>query len=397
MLGDRLALDRVAAAFDVRQAPTGWTIRKFELTSPVASLKAEGTVPSLEGTPSQLQGRVDLAALAKMLPHAMRLRDGLALDQGVLNLRVDLTNRAGAERAELVASLDDFAAIEAGRRVVLREPVRLNGRAGRSNQKVTVEMLEVKAAGVDLTAGGDLEAGVKLSGNVDLVALTAQLRDVLDLGAFDLSGHARVGGDYRRTGDAYKARFAAECKALKVAGLTAEPIVRDLLRLDASAVGPAKADGLPADWQEARLDLKAGDLKLDLAATSKDGDVAMVGGAGMDVASPVPGRLEAKAAFRRNGPVFEVEEPGPGSPRPTRKAASGTVATAIKGRLDLSTGEGECSRRSRACPSRRSASGPKGRSSPGSVGPMSRSRSTRAWSATSPLSTGSSRPGPARP
>ena len=121
----------------------------------------------IDGTPAQLRGRVDLAALAKMLPNAMRLRDGLALDRGTASLRVDLTTAGGRRPARAGRpSLDDFAATEAGRAVTLRQPVRLTGKAVRTPEKVAVEALEVKAAGVDVTAGGDLEAGVKLSGTV---------------------------------------------------------------------------------------------------------------------------------------------------------------------------------------------------------------------------------------
>ena len=204
--GDRLALDRVSTACDLDQSSTGWTIRKFEVTSPVAVLSANGLVPAVEGTPARLHGHVDLAALAKMLPNAMRLRDGLALARGSAVFRLDVSTVGTDQRADVIASLEDFEAIEAGRRVALREPARLTGSATRSKEnKVTVERLEVKAAGVDLTAGGNLEEGVNLKGTVDLVALMAQLRDVLDLGTFGLSGHARLAADYRRLGDSYKA------------------------------------------------------------------------------------------------------------------------------------------------------------------------------------------------
>ena len=241
LLGDTLALDRVVVACDSEQSSTGWTIGKFELTSAVATLHGEGSIPALDGTPTRLGGRVDLAALAKMMPNALRLRDGLTLDRGTANVRADLTSSKGSDRVELAASLDDFAASEAGRPIRLREPVRLTGRASRAGGKVAVESLEVKAAGVDVTAGGDLQAGVKLSGTVDLVALMAQLRDVLDLGAYDLSGHARLAADYRHAGDSFKGRFAADCKDLKIVGATAEPIVRDLVRLDASCLGTVRA------------------------------------------------------------------------------------------------------------------------------------------------------------
>ena len=282
--------------------------------------------------------------------------------------------------------------------MTLREPVRLTARAVRAPDKVSVESVELKAAGIDVTGGGDLEAGVKLSGTVDLVALTAQLRDVLDLGAFDLSGHARLAADYQKVGESFKGRFAADCKDLKVVGMTAEPIVRDLVRLDASAVGPAGPDGMPGDWQEARLDLKAGDLKLDLARDlegrgrgdgrrRRDGrglarrpagsrrrrhSAARVLGLDID---ELAGRAHAE---RPQGRAGGRRPGGPGAPRP-------------------GLGRRACSSRSRASPSGPSASGREGPGSRAWVGPMSRSSSKRPSSATSPRSTACSRPGRARP
>jgi translocation and assembly module TamB len=340
--GDRLVLDKVVAACDAQQSATGWTIRKLDLTSPVGTLRGEGMVPAIEGTPARLQGQVDLAALAKMLPNAMRLRDGLTLERGNATLKLDLTTLDSLERLELVASLDDFAAKEAGHPVVLRKAALVTAKAVRAREKVTVEAIEVKAAGVDLKASGDLETGVKLSGTVDLAGLVAQLRDVLDLGGFDLSGQARMGADYRRTGEAYLGRLAAECQDLKIVGLTAEPIVRDLVRLDGSARGATHADGTPVDWQEAKLAVKAADLTMDLASTSEDQAIGLVASLGMDVASPVPGRLGATAKFQHKGSVFEFAELNaaitPSDPKAA--AALGVVGLAVTGQFDLASGEG---------------------------------------------------------
>src|SRR5262249_44567936 len=78
--GDRLRLDRVAAAWEVGQTSRGWTVRRLELTSPIATISAEGALTEQPGASSRIEGRVDLAALARQLPHALRLRDGLSLE-----------------------------------------------------------------------------------------------------------------------------------------------------------------------------------------------------------------------------------------------------------------------------------------------------------------------------
>ena len=338
--GDRLAFDRVAAACDLSGTSTGWVARKLELTSPVATLSGSGSIPALGGSPSTLRGKVDLAALARSLPNAMRLRDGLTLERGSVSIRADVTSAEGLDRLDLAASLDDFAATEAGRAVGLRKPVFVTARGRRKDQKVTVEALEVKASGIDVTAGGDLDSGVKLSGTVDLAAVVDQIRDVIDLGTLDLAGRARVAADYHHAGGSFKGRVAAEIQGLKVVGPAAEPFVREKVRLDASANGPSRPDGLPGDWREARLDLKAGETKLDVRATSADAGLGLVAGFETLVESPVAGRFDAKATLRKVGEVIEVDDLRAGI-TPTDPAASrGVVALAVRGRFDPKQGSG---------------------------------------------------------
>ena len=67
--GDRLTLDRVAAACDVEQSATGWTIRKLRPDQPGRVARRSRLDPRhLDGPPATLQGRVDLAALAEDAP-----------------------------------------------------------------------------------------------------------------------------------------------------------------------------------------------------------------------------------------------------------------------------------------------------------------------------------------
>jgi translocation and assembly module TamB len=338
--GDHLALDRLVATCDVEQSATGWTIRKLNLISPFASLNGAGTIPAVDGSPTEVRGKVDLAALAKMMPNAMRLRDNLTLDAGSATIRLGVTSAAGVDRFELVASLDDFAANEAGKEIRLRRPAYLAGKATRAAQKVTVETLEVKGAGIDVTAGGDLEAGVKLTGTVDLVSLMEQLKDVLDLGTLDLSGGARLAADYRHVGESYKGRFAVECKDLKIVGPTAVPIAREKVRLDGWAIGPSRLDGLPDGWHQGQFDLKADDLKVDVQANANGGNPSLVAGIEMLVESPVPGRFDARAKFRKTGTALEIDELLAGITPTDPGAASGTVALAVRGKFDPASGEG---------------------------------------------------------
>ncbi len=201
--------DRVTLVADLGQTSTasGWSIRRFELACPIGRLHAEGAVPPVEGAATKLRGQVDLVGLTRLLPHTLRLQDGLSVDRGMATLSADLTGAKGAERAEVAASVSDLAATRNGQRVALREVPRLAAVADRAGAKVTVERLELKASGVDVTAAGDLDSGVVLKGIIDLAALDAQIRDLVDLGKTSFAGHARLAADYRHVGSGYKARW----------------------------------------------------------------------------------------------------------------------------------------------------------------------------------------------
>ena len=343
--GDHPKFDRVTLLAEAAQQPAGagWSVAQFELACPIGRFHANGALPPVEGTPTQLRVQVELVGLTRLLPHTLHLHDGLTVDRGTATLAADLTGGKGAERATVDASVADFAATRDGRAVIVHEFPRLTAVATRQGSKVTVERLEVKATGVDITASGDLDAGVNLKGTVDLAALDAQARDFADLGPLACAGHARVAADYRHVGPGYRARLAADCRGLHVAGLTAAPIDRDLVRLDGTANGPRLDDGRPGGWHSAKVDLKAGDLQVDLAATQEaDGLVKFGGLAAGDLPGVDLGRAEVKVAARWRDRVVDCDElrawlMPPGSPAGDQ-ADPHTLAVAARGRLDLNAG-----------------------------------------------------------
>ena len=338
--GDRLTLDRVIAASDLEETPTGWAIRKLDLHGPVFSIQGAGTIPAADGSPTRVEGKVDLARLAKMLPNAMRLRGNLTLDRGTAAFRLEVSAGTGVDHVELIAGIDDFAATEAGRAIRLRRPISLAARATRSSQKIAVEAIEVKAAGVDIAGSGDLRDGVKLTGGVDLVALMDQLRDVLDLGPVDLAGKARLAADYRHASESYKGRFAVEINGLKVVGLTTDPVVRDQARLEGWAVGASKLDGTPNGWLQARLDLVAGPTRFDLQAIANQGNPSVAATIETPIVSPVAGRFGARAKLRKSAQVLIFDELIAGVTPGDPDAASGAVTLAVRGQFDPTLGEG---------------------------------------------------------
>ncbi|APW62752.1 hypothetical protein [Paludisphaera borealis] len=339
LAGDRLALESVTAGCDVTQTSSGWSIRKLDLKSPIGELTATGDIPATGETPTRLSGHVDLAATSKLLPRAIPLRHGIVINKGQARIEAALTTRDGAERLDLSANLADLAATEGGRPLTLHKPASFSTALVRSKGNTAVESFAIKAAGVDATATGDLERGVKLSGTVDLAAIEAQARELIELGAVNLAGKGRVAADYRPDGGMFKARLAAEFDGLKVAGLTAEPIIRDHVRLEGAADGPRDKNGTPLDWHAVRLGVKAGETKASLQATVTEGVAAVVLDGSIPITTPAPAVASGKVSVRRVGQVYHLDEVQLTATPVDRRAASAAVSLRAKGQLDVAAGQ----------------------------------------------------------
>jgi translocation and assembly module TamB len=108
LAGDRLRLDRVGASWDLAQAAGAWTVRRLEVDSALGSLASSGTLPVPAGTPARIEGRLDLAALARQLPHALRLPEAPTLLRGAAGVRIDLRDEGGRVAWDVAARVSDL-------------------------------------------------------------------------------------------------------------------------------------------------------------------------------------------------------------------------------------------------------------------------------------------------
>jgi translocation and assembly module TamB len=275
--GDTLAFDRLEAGYDLSEGEEGWTIRRLSVTSPLGEIKAEGQLGGPDGTGKQrIEGRVDLAEIARQLPHALRLREGLAVDRGSARIAVDLTSSTGRSTYDIEARLTDFAARDHDRPLALREPATLTARLIRDGDVASVERLAVKTSFLDLSAQGKLDDGVKLAGTIDLGGLRKQLGEWVDLGQLELSGRAEVAGTYEVRslaargfpaeknagvraieggGPSFDGRISVDLHDLRIEGLGLPSIRRATATCSASVIGMGDASGWPLAWELA--DLKA--------------------------------------------------------------------------------------------------------------------------------------------
>ncbi len=337
LAGDALAFDRVEAGWDLAEADGGWSIRRLGLTCPVGEIRAEGGLAGPDGLGRQrLHGRVDLASLARQLPHALRLRDGLTVERGSARLEVAALRESGRSTYDIEANLSDLAARDGDRSIGLRDPATFSARLVRAGADSRVERLAVKTSFLDASARGRLDQGVKLAATVDLGGLRRQLGEWLDLGRLDLAGRAEVEATYRAVADGFANSWKATVRDLRADGLGLGPIRRDSATLEASATGPVDASGWPTAWDRADLAARSGASEARLALEARPRSIGVEAAAssrpfGDDRA--VTARLVGD--WSPAGPLLSIAEARVG----VASKSGGPVEAIARGRLDLAIGE----------------------------------------------------------
>jgi translocation and assembly module TamB len=262
---DRVRLDRLSAICDVTETVDAWNVRRLDLGSPVATVQARGllSAKAAEGESAQLDARLDLAALSRMIPNTLRLRHGLALQSGAARLTVEFRKGTDSEGRRLAvdARISDLVARDGEREVAVREPATLVTRLVEQAGGLRVEQLAIKTGFLDATGSGDLARGITLSASLDLAGLEQQFHDLIDFGGIELAGKGRLAADFRPLeGKTFLGRLAVEVKSLRVKGLTSDPIARQRLRIDAGVKGPVDDAGRPQAWSFAQVGLQSDDL-----------------------------------------------------------------------------------------------------------------------------------------
>lgn len=297
LAGDHLRLDRVTGAWKLTATEGAWVVQRLDLASPLGSIRASGQRPASANAVGKVKGTLDLAALARQLPHALRLRPGIAIDRGTAEVRIDSTDNPDrpGEAWDLEAKISDLEAQEHGRRFTLREPAMLTGKVVRRDkgQAVALEQMAVRTAFLNVTGQGDLDRGIDWSGTINLGGLQRQLRDLLDFGGIELAGEGELAGHYQQVGDRFQGRLNTDLRGLQVDGLAAGTLRREFLHLDLALDGRAAASGLPRSWNTVRLELASGDTAVKLATVSGRNGNALT--------------LDAKAPFPWTGPPRRAE------------------------------------------------------------------------------------------
>ncbi len=285
LAGDRPRLDRITGNWKVAQSKGMWTIHQLDLRSSLATLKVEGELPDSPDASARIAGEIDLAATARLLPHTLRIRDGVSLDRGSASMRIESRKEAGRNVWDVQANVSDLVAHGHGRAFTLREPATLATRILDAGGELTVERFAVESAFGKVSGEGDLDRGVHWTATLDLDDAQRQLHDLVDFGAAELAGNGRASGDLRRTAEGLEGTIAAELKDLASIQAGDDPAIR--LNMKASYRNDSD-----------RLDLAAMALDSPYASLDASGSLSdLTGRRLMDLKGTLTPRWEAVTAL----------------------------------------------------------------------------------------------------
>ena len=263
---DALFFDRIIAQGEISQSSEGWAVGPFLLETPLGSLNATGPIPSTSSQPHRIEGRLDLAALAAKLPHALSLREGLRVDRGSAEIVVEAGEREGLRTWSAVATVADLAAHRGEAAYHLAQPATLTLDLVDAAEGPSVDRLAVRSAFLNAEGRGDSDRGIHVAGTLDLGALRDQAAEFVNLGEIAISGSGPISADFRREGGGFLAHLAMSFDEAGI-GPAEDPVRLEGLRLSAATGGALTFD--PSSWTtDASLVIKnARRAGLDLGPT----------------------------------------------------------------------------------------------------------------------------------
>ncbi len=307
--GDTLRFDSVDLPLDVELAGRVVRVRKFDLTCDVGTLSAAGTLDPDDASDAwfeqpgvAVKANVELAKLASKLPKLLRLKDGIELTEG--RLEVDVSSKADAGgtlwegkihtsalKGRSLIRLFDVSIFHLGtpkatnvdKTIAWEQPLSVEF-AGRyaKGQLPTVDKLIVTSDCVALNTKITPET-VQAAANVYLHKLGSRLADFMNLDGFTLDGEASAALVGRRQPDGtFGASATIELKNFAYTDRRGKGLNEPALKLELSATGQAPAGG-PLSLATAKATLTAGGDELRLTLLEAVPDVWEMSGGSVEV------------------------------------------------------------------------------------------------------------------
>jgi hypothetical protein len=181
VLGDVLSIAQLAVQSEVGQATAAGDLRLSEL-------RKGDVLAAVANAPCQVAGRLDLAAIARLLPGTLRVREGMVVQSGGVDwLLAGQPGAAGGYEWNGRVTTSDLAAEQAGRVIRWNDPLVAEFQVRRDRQNLLVDRLECRSSFLQATGSGTLDQ-LQATANLDLDRLAGELGQFFDFGGTKLAG-----------------------------------------------------------------------------------------------------------------------------------------------------------------------------------------------------------------
>ena len=189
----KVQVDRAVVHCDVGNASLVGTLD-------LGQKEAQDLLTTISHQSYELDGRIDLARLARMLPDTLHVREGTEITAG--RLEVAMASRPGPDGMAWLGRLEarDLAAVNQGRRLVWQQPILVNLAARETKDGPVVESLKCQSSFLQLDAAGTPDE-LTATANFDLDKLAAQLAGLVDLGGIEMAGGGAARLSWKRSDD----------------------------------------------------------------------------------------------------------------------------------------------------------------------------------------------------
>lgn len=178
---DVLSIEQLAVESEVGQLTAAGDLRLAELCK-------GDLLAAVANAPCQVAGRLDLAALARLLPGTLRVRNGMVVQSGGVDwLLAGKPAAANGYEWNGRVTTSELAAVEAGRVVRWNDPLVAEFQVRSDQQNLIVDRLECRSSFLQAKGSGTLDQ-LQATANLDLDRLAAELGQFFDFGGAKLAG-----------------------------------------------------------------------------------------------------------------------------------------------------------------------------------------------------------------
>lgn len=195
---DQFRLANASAKGKINLSPALLSADNFKFNTDVGQINANGSFDlnqinqlssgsAIPATDFQMDGKLDLAGLIKMLPNTFHTHQDLTLESGLATFQVGSQTQANGRQLVLNLDTANLKANRAGQAIVWNEPIRLVGNVVESNGTFALQSLQCISDFFTVNGSANFsEAVFDVSG--DLSLLTDRLSDFIDLQSFGAEG-----------------------------------------------------------------------------------------------------------------------------------------------------------------------------------------------------------------